>query len=94
MMIMAPGPLEGGPGGPYYWYGGGRRRPCAFTAAEVKRALRAIEAAGWTPGRLTVARDGSSWSIELVDGGRVAPPDDGAAYDDDEARLLRELEAS
>jgi hypothetical protein len=41
------------------------RRPCAFTEADIKRALRAIRAAGETPGRIVVGKDGG-FTIEIV----------------------------
>jgi hypothetical protein len=44
-----------------------KRAPCAFTETAVKRAIRAVRAAGETPGRMVVTKDG--FAIEFA-----APP--------------------
>ena len=56
-----------------------KRAPCAFTETAVKRALRAVRAAGETPGRIVVTKDG--FAIELGDGSAttkhpIPPPAD------------------
>ena len=40
------------------------RHPCAFRETDVKRAIRAVRAAGETPGRLVVTKDG--FAVELL----------------------------
>jgi hypothetical protein len=70
----------------------GMRRPSAFTQADVRRALRGAVAAGVTPGRIVVTRDG--FAIEFgASVSAIAPAADheDVAVDDDEAALLHEI---
>jgi hypothetical protein len=51
---------------------GAKRAPCAFTETAVKRAIRAVRAAGETPGRLVVTREG--FSVEFATDGAAGDP--------------------
>jgi hypothetical protein len=66
-----------------------KRSPCAFTETAVKRALRAVRAAGETPGRLVVTKDG--FAIELGDSGTARPGCDAIATPRAAANLWDEL---
>jgi hypothetical protein len=43
-----------------------KRAPCPFTETAVKRAIRAVRAAGEAPARVVVTKDG--FAIELANG--------------------------
>jgi hypothetical protein len=51
-----------------------RRAPCAFTETAVKRVIRAVRAAGETPGRIVVTREG--FAVEIKKPGASSATDD------------------
>jgi hypothetical protein len=66
----------------------GMRRPSAFTQADVKRAIRGAMAAGVTPGRIVVTRDG--FAIEIGQG-TATNGDAAAATPGDDVNLWDEI---
>jgi hypothetical protein len=64
-----------------------KRAPCPFTETAVKRAIRAVRAAGETPGRLVVTKDG--FALEL---GEVSSLRCGAGPTTERATAVKEAQ--
>jgi hypothetical protein len=62
----------------------GYRRPCAFTEADVKRAIRAVRAAGEVPGRVLIDTRTGIVTVEVVTGSPSSPGKVPNPWDEDE----------